>query len=37
MIRDDFVNNAENLVTYAYNMECLFILHFFSLLRKAVL
>ena len=27
MIREDFINNAENLVTDGYNMKCLFILH----------
>ena len=27
MIRENFINNAENLVTDGYNMKCLFILH----------
>ena len=27
MIREDFITNAENLVTDGYNMKCLFILH----------
>ena len=26
MIGEDFINNAENLVTNGYNMKCLFIL-----------
>ena len=27
MIREDFINNAENLVTDGYNMKCLFVVH----------
>ena len=27
MIREHFINNAENLVIDGYNMKCLFILH----------
>ena len=30
MIREDFINNVENLVTDSYNMKCLFILHVLS-------
>ena len=30
MIREDFINNAENLVIDGYNMKCLFVLHVFG-------
>ena len=30
MIRENFINNTENLVTDGYNMKCLFILHVLS-------